>query len=111
MPADRTGHAVSLCGALFDTIIMATEHDFVKSMREQTRLYNESVQTAGKGHKLGPPQIWAWGGLIAGLQKRGRQWERPTRITPGSAGPIGRTNPSRLASRCRSTDQECETQS
>ena len=25
---------------------------------------------AGKGHKLGPPQIWAWGGLIAGLQKQ-----------------------------------------
>ena len=63
MPAD-------LCGALFDTIIMDTEHDVVKSMREQTRLYNESVQTAGKGHTLGPPQIWAWGGLIAGLQKQ-----------------------------------------
>ena len=42
----------SLCGALFDTIIMATEHDVVKSMREQTRLYNESVQTAGKRHTL-----------------------------------------------------------
>ena len=50
----------SLCGALFDTIIMATEHDVVKSMREQTRLYNESVQTAGKVHTLGPLQIWAW---------------------------------------------------
>ena len=61
----------SLCGALFDTIIMATEHDVVKSMREQTRLYNESVQTAGRGHTLRPPQIWAWGGLIAGLQKQG----------------------------------------
>ena len=42
----------SLCGALFDTIIMATEHDVVKSMREQTRLYNER------------------GGFIAGLQKQ-----------------------------------------
>ena len=61
----------SLCGALFDTIIMATEHDVVKSMREQTRLYKESVQTAGKGRTLRQPQIWAWGGLIAGLQK---QW-------------------------------------
>ena len=61
----------SLCGALFDTIIMAKEHDVVKSMREQTRLYKENVQTAGKGHTLGPPQIWAWGGLIAGLQKQG----------------------------------------
>ena len=70
VPADRTRQR-SLCGALFDTIIMATEHDVVKSMREQTRLHNESVQTAGKGHTLGPPQIWAWGGLIAGLQKQG----------------------------------------
>ena len=61
----------SLSGAHFDTIIMATEHDVVKSMREQTRLYKEIVQTAGRGHTLGPPQIWAWGGLIAGLQKQG----------------------------------------
>ena len=50
---------------------MATEHDVVKSMRAQTRLYNEGVQAAGKGHTLGPPQIWAWRGLIAGLQKEG----------------------------------------
>ena len=60
----------SLCGAIFGTIITATEHDVVKSMREQTRRYNEWVQAAGKGHTLGPPQIWAWGGLIAGLQKQ-----------------------------------------
>ena len=33
---------------------MATEHDVVKSMREQTRLYNEGVQTAGKGAHVGP---------------------------------------------------------
>ena len=58
----------SLCGAVFDTIVMATEHDVVKSMREQTRRYSEGVQAAGKGHTLGPPQIWAWRGLIAGLQ-------------------------------------------
>ena len=31
----------SLCGAIFDTVIMATEHDVVKSVREQTRRYNE----------------------------------------------------------------------
>ena len=58
----------SLCGAIFDTIIMATEHDVVESMREQTRRYNEGVQAAGKGHTLSPPQIWAWSGLIAALQ-------------------------------------------
>ena len=61
----------SLCGAIFDTVIMATEHDVVKSKRAQRRLYNEGVLAAGKGHTLGPPQIWAWGGLIAGLQKQG----------------------------------------
>ena len=60
----------SLCGAIFDTIIMATEHDVVKSMREKTRRYIEGVQAAGKGHTLGPPQICAWRGLIAGLQKQ-----------------------------------------
>ena len=61
----------SLYGAIFDTVITSTEHDVVKSMRAQTRLYNEGVQAAGKGHTLGPPQIWAWRGLIAGLQKQG----------------------------------------
>ena len=47
----------SLCGAVFDTVIMPTEHGVVRSMREHTRLYNEGVQAAGKGHTLGPPQI------------------------------------------------------
>ena len=47
----------SLCGAMFDTVIMSTEHDVVKSVRAQTPLYNEGVQASGKGHTLGPPQI------------------------------------------------------
>ena len=34
------------------TVIMTTEHDVVKSMRAQTRLYDEGVQAAGKGHTL-----------------------------------------------------------
>ena len=67
---DGTGNE-SLCGAIFDATNVATEHDVVKSMREQTRQYNEKVQAAGKGHTLGPPQIWAWGRLVAGLQKQG----------------------------------------
>ena len=49
--------ARSLCGAIFDTIITATEHDTVKSMREQTRRYNEGVEAAGKGHTLGSSQV------------------------------------------------------
>ena len=48
----------SLCGAIFDTIIMATEHDVVKSMREQTRRYNESRQRT-RATPLGPPEILA----------------------------------------------------
>ena len=38
----------SLCRAIFDTIVMAMEHDVVKSMREQTRRYDEGVQAAGQ---------------------------------------------------------------
>ena len=30
----------------------------MKSMREQTRLYNEGVQAIGNGHALGRPQFW-----------------------------------------------------
>ena len=66
---DRTDTR-SLCRAIFDTVIMATEHDVVKSMGAQTHLHNEGVQAAGNGHTLGPLQIWAWGELIAGLQKQ-----------------------------------------
>ena len=43
----------SLCAAIFDMIIMATEHDVVKRMRGQAHRYNEGVQEAGQGHKLG----------------------------------------------------------
>ena len=113
----------SLRGAIFDTVIMATEHDVVKSTREQTRRYN-GVQAASKGHTLGPPQI-----LIAGLQKQGaavgaanaatladytgnsstiRAWTRSATMR-GSARSIGRTNPSKLASLWRSTSQAYET--
>ena len=43
----RTEQAtMSLCGAIFDTTIMATENDVVKSMREQTRRYNEKSRRA-----------------------------------------------------------------
>ena len=66
---DRTGNEVTVRSHLrLDH--HGNEHDVVKSMREQTRRCNEGVQAAGKGHTLGPPQIWAWGGLIAGLQKQ-----------------------------------------
>ena len=70
VPADRTRHAVSLRRPL-----RHNHHGHGTRRREehaeQTRLYNESVQATGRGHTLGPPQIWAWGGLIAGLQKQG----------------------------------------
>ena len=96
--------------------------------RTDVRRYNEGVQAAGKGHTLGPPQIWAWGGLIAGLQKQeaavgagnaailtgclkqldGMSMDNEVR---GSAGSIGRANPSKLASPWQSTGQVYETQS
>ena len=93
--------------------------------RTDVRRYNEGFQVAGKGHTLGPPQIWAWGGLIAGLQKQGAAvWSGQRRSlletarrhehgheVRGSAGSIGRANPSKLASLWRSTGQAYETQS
>ena len=77
---------------------------------------------SGQGPHTFPPQIWAWRRLIAGLQKQGaadaggqrsdpdrpletarrHEWTRSA-IMRGSAGSIGRTNPSKLASLWRST--------
>ena len=76
---DRTGNEVTVRSHLRHD---HQEHDVVMSTREQTRRYNEGVQAAGKGHKLGPPWIWAWGGLIAGLQKQGAAVGAANAATP-----------------------------
>ena len=64
---DRTGNEVTVRSHL--------RHDHhgngARRGEKHTRPYHEGVQALGKGHTLGPPQIWAWGGLIAGLQKQG----------------------------------------
>ena len=40
-------------------------------MSEQTTNYAAAVKREGKGHKQGPPHIWAAGGLLKALKERG----------------------------------------
>ena len=51
----------------FDTILVKTELKITDTMSEQTEAYSEAVKKACKGHKLGSPHVWAWGGLVCGL--------------------------------------------
>ena len=58
-------------GALFDTLIVKASSGEVSEMTRQTKLYGDGVKEAGRNHTLGPPHIWAWGGLVTALSKRG----------------------------------------
>ena len=60
-----------LAGAVFDTFSGPAKHDVAISMSEQTTIYAAEVKRDGKGHKHGPPHIWAAGGLLKALKGRG----------------------------------------
>ena len=42
-------------------------------MRDQGVQYQNEVRTKGKGHGLGPPQLYAFGGLLTALGARGQE--------------------------------------
>ena len=60
-------------GALFDTLLgeEVAGDPLVLGMSEQTSLYSREVKEKGRGHGLGPPHIWAFGGLGTSLVKLG----------------------------------------
>ena len=60
-----------LGGAVFDTFTGSTTLAEAASMSQQTTVYAKKTKEAGRGHKFGPPNIWAAGGLIHSLMKRG----------------------------------------
>ena len=39
-------------------------------MSDQTMLYAEETKWIGRGHELGPPHVWSFGGLLAALEER-----------------------------------------
>ena len=61
-----------LWGAMFDTVVVKNDTPEPMAMSEQTGSYAKLVQEEGRGHKRGPPYIWAWAGLISSLDKRGQ---------------------------------------
>ena len=61
-----------LAGAVFDTYILDAGAPEVLEMGLQTAEYSEQVRTKGRGHGLGPPFYYAFGGLLKALiSKRG----------------------------------------
>ncbi len=58
-------------GALFDTFLGKSECPVVLSAQAQGAAYQAQVKAKGKGHALGPPQIWVFGGLLDALVKQG----------------------------------------
>ncbi len=52
-------------------LIMKEREEF-KIMKEQLQAYSQQTQEAGKGHGLGPPSLFAFGGLLLALKSRGQ---------------------------------------
>ncbi|CAK0847624.1 unnamed protein product, partial [Prorocentrum cordatum] len=60
-----------LAGVVLDALILPATCMLMTMMPEQTVLYAEAVKKAGKDHQLGPPFIWAMGGLLKALVSLG----------------------------------------
>ena len=67
----------SLCGAIFDIVIMATDHDVVKSLTAHARLYNEGVQGSWQRPHTGPTSDLGMGRIDRGSRRREQRSERP----------------------------------
>ncbi|CAK0853370.1 unnamed protein product [Prorocentrum cordatum] len=60
-----------MSGVIFDTLIVPMTVAFITMMSEQTVAYAAETKSKGKEHTLGPPHIYAMGGLIKGLMTHG----------------------------------------
>ena len=58
-------------GVLFDQWIVEADSPEADSMRAQGRAYAAAVKKEGKGHRLGPPALHFFNGLLESLIKRG----------------------------------------
>lgn len=56
---------------LYDVLLMPSDHAVVKAMAMQTKQYGLATSREGKGHRFGPPHVWAWGGLLRALKDMG----------------------------------------
>ena len=59
-----------LHSAVIDTWVGDGGSPESNNMGEQNANYQEQVRKDGKGHKLGPPHVYTFGGLMAGLLTR-----------------------------------------
>ena len=58
-------------GALYDTVMIKSSAAEALEISRQTKACGDGVRAAGRSHQLGPPHIWAWGGLVSALCRRG----------------------------------------
>lgn len=61
-----------LRGACYMCYVIQKESEEFKNMKEQLRAYSQKTQELGKGHGLGPPSLFAFGGLLQALKGRGQ---------------------------------------
>ena len=59
-----------LHSAIIDTWVGDGGSPEANNMGEQNTNYQEQVRKAGKGHQLGPPHVYTFGGLLAGMLTR-----------------------------------------
>ena len=56
-----------LSSVVFVTFLVESKLHVVLVMQEQGKANSKAVQKAGKGHKLGPPYLYVWGGLAKAM--------------------------------------------
>jgi hypothetical protein len=60
-----------LTGSLIDVVFLESDSAPVTMMLEQGRRFSKAVQEEGRSHEQGPPHIFVWSGLLAGLVSMG----------------------------------------
>ena len=71
-----------LKGAVFMVFMIMVDSMEYTKMKEQLVAYNEQVQAIGKGHGMGPPSGFCFGGLIIALTERKDIGAENTKLMP-----------------------------
>ena len=73
-----------LSSTVWGTLLIKVSSLEADNVQEQTQTYAEKVRQEGRGHKRGPPFVWAYLGLVKSLQQRGiaAYWDRLEPLSP-----------------------------
>eukprot|EP00959_Pyramimonas_sp_CCMP1952_P158929 3323843-Pyramimonas_sp.AAC.1 len=70
-----------MSSAIFDTWVFKSESPLILRIQEQTAARGKVTKEKGKDHDLGPPQIYAMGGLLAAVKELQLEDPPKTQVT------------------------------